>query len=392
MKNFILDTSVILVDPNCIENFEENDLYIPSAVLEELDKFKSIDGPQGYNAQKFILNLDILTSNDLFLKGASLGMGKGSLFVVTGDKMNEKISHSFPEKNIDNRILSCALTIQEMKPKICTILVSTNVSLRMKARALGINTEDYIPLEDKEHNVYNSEEYLIKRKTDLENELREKDSESEELKLTKKELSFTKNELNKLKQQEDQRSNWEDKITESFRLLSKKLDPIKNEHIRLCELYNNNKLFLNITIAILSIWAILICIKTSQFDGFPKVRDYFPFYLPVPIMGGLLWVFIYQINRAQRQILVITEQIHNIEYIEGLLITINKLSPNIEESVNKINLALNKLVENQLTISSELIINENSIKNNINKEEIPYRYLYKEIKEIRSLLGSNSKK
>lgn len=143
-KNFVLDTNVILHDYKCVENFQENDIYLPIVVLEELDKFKKGSEQINYNAREFVRELDLLTSNDLFLKGASLGPGKGTLFVVTGDKYQDKIASSFPEKTPDHRILSCACFIAEKYPKIKTTLVSKDVNLRMKARSLGISVEDYI--------------------------------------------------------------------------------------------------------------------------------------------------------------------------------------------------------------------------------------------------------
>lgn len=145
-KNFVLDTNVILHDYKCIENFQENDIYLPIVVLEELDKFKKGSDQINYNAREFVRKLDMLTSNDLFLKGASLGPGKGTLHVVTGDKYQEKIYQSFPEKTADHRILSCTLSVAESEKdrKVKTILVTKDVNLRMKARSLGIEVEDYI--------------------------------------------------------------------------------------------------------------------------------------------------------------------------------------------------------------------------------------------------------
>ena len=145
-KNFVLDTNVILHDYKCIENFLENDIYLPIVVLEELDKFKKGSDQINYNAREFVRELDTLTSNDLFLKGASLGPGKGTLHVVTGDKYQEKIYQSFPEKTADHRILSCTLSVAESEKdrKVKTILVTKDVNLRMKARSLGIEVEDYI--------------------------------------------------------------------------------------------------------------------------------------------------------------------------------------------------------------------------------------------------------
>lgn len=143
-KNFVLDTNVILHDYKCIENFQENDIYLPIVVLEELDKFKKGSDQINYNAREFVRELDLLTSNDLFLKGASLGPGKGTLYIVTGDKYQEKIALSFPEKTPDHRILSSTLFIAEKNPKVRTILITKDVNLRMKGRSLGIEVEDYI--------------------------------------------------------------------------------------------------------------------------------------------------------------------------------------------------------------------------------------------------------
>ena len=143
-KNFILDTNVMLHDANCILNFQENDIYLPIVVLEELDKFKKGNEQINYNAREFVRQLDLLTSNDLYLKGASLGPDKGTLYIVTGDEYHERIAKSFPNRIPDHRILSCALTVAEKHPEMQTILVSKDVNLRMKARSLGIPVEDYI--------------------------------------------------------------------------------------------------------------------------------------------------------------------------------------------------------------------------------------------------------
>lgn len=78
-KNFILDTNVILHDYKCLDNFEENDIYIPFIVLEELDKFKKGSDQINFNARAFVRELDLITDDDLFTHGADLGVGKGKL-------------------------------------------------------------------------------------------------------------------------------------------------------------------------------------------------------------------------------------------------------------------------------------------------------------------------
>lgn len=143
-KNFILDTNVILHDYKCLDNFEENDIYIPFVVLEELDKFKKGSDQINYNARAFIRELDEITDDTLFTNGADLGIGRGKLYIVNSPKTNIRIAEAFPEYSSDNRILSTVVDISEKYPKMKTILVSKDINLRMKARSLGLQAEDYI--------------------------------------------------------------------------------------------------------------------------------------------------------------------------------------------------------------------------------------------------------
>ena len=78
-KNFVIDTNVILHDYNCLKNFQENDIYLPLVVLEELDKFKKGNEQINFNAREFVRELDLLTSDELFSKGVK-GWDVCSLF------------------------------------------------------------------------------------------------------------------------------------------------------------------------------------------------------------------------------------------------------------------------------------------------------------------------
>ena len=142
-KNFVLDTNVILHDYKCLDNFQENDIYLPIATLEELDKFKKGSDQLNYNAREFIRELDRITSDELPQKGASLGAGRGTLFVVTDEKKQKKVTDAFPERIPDHRILACACSVAEKTPGMKTTLITKDINLRMKARALGIPVEDY---------------------------------------------------------------------------------------------------------------------------------------------------------------------------------------------------------------------------------------------------------
>jgi PhoH-like ATPase len=159
-KNFVLDTNVILHDHKCIYNFEENDIYIPIVVLEELDKFKKGNDQINFNAREFVRELDSISDNDFFKKGAPLGLKLGKMFIVT-ETFTESLRLPFSERTADIRILEVAASLQEKEKKTKTVLVTKDINLRMKARAVGVMSEDYISdkvtnidIFDKEHETY----------------------------------------------------------------------------------------------------------------------------------------------------------------------------------------------------------------------------------------------
>jgi len=170
-KNFVIDTNVILHDYKCINNFEENDVYIPIVVLEELDHFKKGNEQINFNAREFSRELDLIANESLFKKGADLGEGKGKLFIITGSEYPDIISKSFIEKTSDHRILACTYTLRERKKNSKTILITKDINLRMKALSLGLAAEDYINdkvtdlnIFDKNHEVFeNTPPELIDR-------------------------------------------------------------------------------------------------------------------------------------------------------------------------------------------------------------------------------------
>jgi PhoH-like ATPase len=142
-KNFVLDTNVILHDHKCIYNFEENDIYIPIVVLEELDRFKKGNEQINFAARQFAREIDLIADSDLFSTGASLGEGKGRLFIITEESYPEVLKRAFSDRTPDHRILAVAITLAQTKSEK-TILVTKDINLRMKAKSLGVLTEDYI--------------------------------------------------------------------------------------------------------------------------------------------------------------------------------------------------------------------------------------------------------
>ena len=144
-KTFILDTNVILHDPTCITHFEENNIIIPLVVIEgEMDRFKRGSQVINLNAREFARKLDAITGDDIFNGGKSLGKGMGKVRVVITKGLHPDIKLMFREDTADHRVLSAAFEeFQKSEQKEKVILVTKDVNLRMKAKALGMHAEDY---------------------------------------------------------------------------------------------------------------------------------------------------------------------------------------------------------------------------------------------------------
>ena len=144
-KNLIIDTNVFLSDSDCFDKFENNDLFIPIKVLEELDKHKTRQDSVGFHARQSIKRFDALRASGSLSKGVRLGKGLGVLrFVKAEELAMEELPQGLSHKSSDNLILAAALAIKAQHPKRKTIVVSQDVNMRVIADALGLLTEDYI--------------------------------------------------------------------------------------------------------------------------------------------------------------------------------------------------------------------------------------------------------
>lgn len=142
-KVFVLDTNVLLYDFNCIDNFEENDVVIPITVLEELDEFKKGSDLINFHAREFIRKLDRLSGDGLFSDGLPLGKGRGRLFVMTAEPRSSVVEQAFINDKADHRILALTEQLRHTIPNRPVVLISKDINLRMKAKSLGLNAEDY---------------------------------------------------------------------------------------------------------------------------------------------------------------------------------------------------------------------------------------------------------
>ncbi|MBP7551852.1 MAG: PhoH family protein [Spirochaetes bacterium] len=143
VKNFILDTNVILHDASCIYNFQNNNVIIPIVVLEEIDKFKKGDDLKNFHAREFIRELDALFTDADFKAGASLGDGRGYLKIIPSDYTNPDFKKYFYEDSPDHRILGAAYALINRDKIENVVIVTKDINLRMKAKSIGIPSEDY---------------------------------------------------------------------------------------------------------------------------------------------------------------------------------------------------------------------------------------------------------
>ena len=144
-KIFVLDTNVILHDHNAIRNFKDNDLVIPVAVIEEVDKFKKGNDSLSFNARGFMRDINKLTDKKEFNgKGIPLGPGLGSLTVLPNKPFPEAMKEMFIDDIPDHRILSTAMWVRENNPGRFVALVSMDINLRVKSKAAGMPAQDYL--------------------------------------------------------------------------------------------------------------------------------------------------------------------------------------------------------------------------------------------------------
>jgi PhoH-like ATPase len=151
-KNFILDTNVLLHDPNCIQRFDDNHVWIPVDVLAELDKFKNEQSERGANARAVHRSLSKIFSQ----AGASVTegvptTGGGTLRLAVFDLGEKNKSPGlarflriFPDtERVDHRILATVLLLQEIEPAPA-ILVTKDLNMQLKGLAVGLQCEDYL--------------------------------------------------------------------------------------------------------------------------------------------------------------------------------------------------------------------------------------------------------
>lgn len=148
-KLFVLDTNVLLHDPTCLYHFDEHDIFIPMVTLEELDTHKKGMTEVARNARQASRFLDEIVNSTaqaiesgIPLKTCSKQIATGKLLLQT-QAIHSTLPASLPVGKADNQILGLVIALKECSAEHSVILVSKDINMRIKARALGLDAEDY---------------------------------------------------------------------------------------------------------------------------------------------------------------------------------------------------------------------------------------------------------
>lgn len=145
-KIFVIDTSVILYDHNAIFNFEDNDVAIPITVFEELDNFKKGNDTKNYEAREFIRIIDKIATKNTLKEWTPIDKNKGRFRVIMTEnpELNIDAIKIFQDNKADHHILNATLSLIAENPNKKVTLVSKDINLRLKAKSLNINSDDYL--------------------------------------------------------------------------------------------------------------------------------------------------------------------------------------------------------------------------------------------------------
>ncbi len=139
MKTFVLDTNVLLHDPDAIFSFKDNKVVIPMTVIEELDSFKKLNDERGRSARLISRSLDDLRGKGKLSEGVKIK--NGGILKIEMNHHDVDLPSDFSGQKADNQILSIALSLKQNGDKV--IFITKDINLRIKAEILDIATQDY---------------------------------------------------------------------------------------------------------------------------------------------------------------------------------------------------------------------------------------------------------
>ena len=157
-KIFVLDTNVILHDYRAIRRFQDNNIVIPVAVIEELDKFKKGNDALAFNARGFMREIDRISEGRKFGRdGLPIGKGLGCVKIEPNRPFSGEFAQMFVDDIPDHRILATAMWVRDNNPGVFVALVTKDVNLRLKAKAAGMEVQDYLTDKVEEQRIEDSQ-------------------------------------------------------------------------------------------------------------------------------------------------------------------------------------------------------------------------------------------
>ena len=142
-KIYVLDTNVLLYDPQALTKFEDNAIIIPITVIEEIDRFKKDMNETGRNARQVSRLMDAFRKEGSLSQGLDLENGGTLKIEIYEEKVMKRLPPELREERGDNRILAVAVDLMESQKEMPVILVTKDTNLRIKADALGLAAQDY---------------------------------------------------------------------------------------------------------------------------------------------------------------------------------------------------------------------------------------------------------
>jgi len=140
-KNFVLDTNVLLHDPNALTSFEDNNVVIPIYVIEEIDTFKKDLSELGRNARQISRMLDDARGRGELIHGVPINHHGMLRVAITARELPKEFALS--GSSADNRILATALEVQGAEPDLPAVFITKDINLRIRGAALGLEVADY---------------------------------------------------------------------------------------------------------------------------------------------------------------------------------------------------------------------------------------------------------
>lgn len=296
-------------------------------------------------------------------------------------KYIEEIKYTLPKIEISLEKIKTGDNIDEsiyLRRISMSILKLYNICRRSSDQSSDYNSEKYYTQQIKE--LQEKETALNKELLDLKRENATHVEQENELNSIKEQIKQYEAEKDELKKKLDARENIKERIYEAFNELKKHISHLSTEKTRLNWMFH---IYAGLSCIVFVALVVFEYVYLSKWEGADKLIDYLPFYLPVPIVGGLLWLCISQMNRAQRQLIQVANALHHIDYIEGLLLAINHISADVNSASEKICNVLDHLIRNHMLTPdglSEQYLEAEISKDNINLHT--FINLAKEVKDV----------